>query len=182
MQSVGFKEWAIVCEALGRGEQSILLRKGGIAEGREGFDFRHSEFFLFPTFFHEQVVKVRTLGAEMPAAREGEIEIRYFAKLEEQREITDWEQAAALEPLHILAEPVVRERFEYKGAGLHVALVRVFRVEPAWNFPDKPAYGGCRSWVNLPEVPAETRLEPVLSDQEYQNVAERFEACCSRDR
>jgi hypothetical protein len=53
MQSVGFKEWALVCEALGTGEQTILLRKGGIAEGRDGFGFRHSEFFLFPTFFHE---------------------------------------------------------------------------------------------------------------------------------
>jgi hypothetical protein len=34
MESVGFKEWAIVGEALGRGRQSIILRKGGIAEGR----------------------------------------------------------------------------------------------------------------------------------------------------
>jgi hypothetical protein len=176
MQSVGFKEWAIVCEALGRGEQSVLLRKGGIAEGREGFGFRHSEFFLFPTFFHEQVVKVRTPGAEMPAEREGAIEIRYFAKLEEQRQIGSWNEAAALEPLHILAEPVVRERFEYQGAGLHVALVRVFRVEPAWIFPDKPAYGGCRSWVNLPEVPAETRLEPVLGEKEHERIAKRFRA------
>jgi hypothetical protein len=182
MESVGFKEWAVVCEALGRGEQSLLLRKGGIAEGREGFGFRHSEFFLFPTFFHEQVVKVRTPGVQMPAGREGEIEIRYFAKLEGQKEITAWEQAAALEPLHILAETVVRERFEYEGAGLHVALVRVFRVEPAWIFPDKPAYGGCRSWVNLPELPGRTRFEAVLSDGEHQKTAERFEACCSRDR
>jgi hypothetical protein len=176
MQSVGFKEWALVCQALGRGEQSILLRKGGIAEGREGFGFRHSEFFLFPTFFHEQVVKVRTPGAEIPAAQEGEIEIRYFAKLEAQKEITDWSQAAALEPLHILAEEVVRERFEYKGAGLHVALVRVLRVEPAWILPDKPAYGGCRSWVNLPELPAGTRFEPVLSDQAHCIAREKFQA------
>ena len=31
MQSVGFKEWALVCQALGTGRQSIILRKGGIA-------------------------------------------------------------------------------------------------------------------------------------------------------
>src|ERR1700704_2034341 len=100
MQSVGFKEWALVCEALGRGEQTILLRKGGIAEGREGFGFRHSEFFLFPTFFHEQVVKVRTPNAEIPAGRQGEIEVRYFAKLDAQKEVTSWSVAAALEPFH----------------------------------------------------------------------------------
>jgi len=176
MQSVGFKEWALVCEALGHGEQAILLRKGGIAEGREGFGFRHEEFFLFPTFFHEQVVKVRAHGAEIPAAREGEIVIRYGAKIEAQKKIDSWAQATALEPLHILDESVVRERFEYKGAGLHVALVRVFRVEPAWIFPDKPAYGGCRSWVTLPNRPAGTRFEPVLSDDEFQKREKIFRA------
>ena len=176
MESIGFKEWALVCEALGAGEQSILLRKGGIAEGRQGFGFRHPEFFLFPTFFHEQVVKVRKPGAKIPEARAGEIEIRFFAKLEARKEIRDWEEAAKLEPLHILAESVVRERFEYEGAGLHVALVRVFRLEPAWIFPDRPAYGGCRSWVNLPECPPATRFEPVLSDEEHARIAAAFKS------
>ena len=174
MQRVGFKEWALVCDALGRGEQSILLRKGGLAERREGFGFRHSEFFLFPTFFHEQLVKVRMPAAQIPAPRDGEIEIRYFAKLEAQKKITSWETAAALEPFHILAQSVVRERFEYKDAGLQVALVRVFRLEPAWTFPDKPEYAGCRSWVNLPDCPAETRSEPVLSNEQFASIAERF--------
>jgi hypothetical protein len=176
MQCVGFKEWALVCEALGRGEQTILLRKGGIAEGRDGFGFRHSEFFLFPTFFHEQVVKVRTPSAKIPAARQGEIEIRYFAKLEAQKEITAWPMVAALEPFHVLEESVVRERFEYKGAGLHVALVRVFRLGPSWVLTDKPAYGGCRSWVELSECPAEMRFEPVLGDEQHARKAERFRA------
>jgi len=179
MQRAGFKEWALVCEALGRGEQTILLRKGGIAEGRAGFGFRHDEFFLFPTFFHEQLVKVRTPEAEIPAARPGEIEVGYFARLEGQKVITDWCQAAALEPLHILAEPVVRERFEYKSAGLHVALVRVFRLKPSWILEDLPAYGGCRSWVELPELPASTEFEPVLSDARHAEVAEKFRAAIS---
>ena len=167
MQSVGFKEWALVCAALGRGEQTILLRKGGIAEGRDGFGFKHPDFFLFPTFFHEQVVKVRMPDAKLPAESAGEIEVRYFAKLEGEKKITEWSEAKALAPFHILAESVVRERFEYKDAGLHIALVRVFRLEPAWIFPNKPAYGGCRSWVDLPECPAATRFDPVLSDAEH---------------
>jgi hypothetical protein len=179
MESVGFKEWAIVCEALGRGEQTVLLRKGGIAEGRDGFGFRHPEFFLFPTFFHEQIEKVRSGPAGIPKAREGEIEIRYVAKLEAQKEITSWPVAAALEPFHILQESVVRERFDYKQAGLHVALVRVFRLEPAWIFPDAPRYGGCRSWVKLPERPTKIRLDSVLGDREYHELVERFRAALS---
>jgi hypothetical protein len=176
MQSVGFKEWALVCEALGRGEQTILLRKGGLAEGREGFGFRHSEFFLFPTFFHEQVVKVRTPGAEIPATSNGEIHICYFARLEAQKVLTSWRMAATLEPFHILEESVVRERFDYKAAGLHVALIRVFRLEPGWRLADRPAYGGCRSWVELPECPAGMQFTPVLSDEEHSKIAEKFRA------
>jgi hypothetical protein len=175
MQSVGFKEWALVCEALGRGEQSILLRKGGIAEGRQGFGYRYSEFFLFPTFFHEQLTKVRTPNAQIPAVRDGEIEIRYFATLEAQQKITDWSQAAALEPFHILAEPVVRERFEHKGAGLHIALVRVFRLEPTWILNDEPAYAGCRSWVNLPACPVNLLREPVIDDERHRERSRAVE-------
>jgi hypothetical protein len=67
MESVGFKEWSLVCDALGRGTQSVILRKGGIAEGRRGFSFRYREFFLFPTLIHEQVEKVRIASADIPA-------------------------------------------------------------------------------------------------------------------
>jgi hypothetical protein len=176
MQSVGFKEWALVCEGLGRGEQTILLRKGGIAEGRDGFGFRHPEFFLFPTFFHEQVVKVRTPGAEIPAAVDGEIHIRYFARLEARAEIASWPMAAALKPFHILQESVVRERFDYRGAGLHVALVRVYRLELDWAVADKASYRGCRSWINLPQPPATTHFQPVLSDEQHADVASTFRA------
>jgi hypothetical protein len=175
MESAGLKEWATVCEAMGRGEQSVILRKGGLAEGRTGFGFRHSEFFLFPTFFHEQIDKVRISGAEIPKAREGEIEIRFLARLIAATHITSWKTAAALEPLHILQQSVVRERFDYDRApGLHVALVRVFRLAPSWILPDAPRYAGCRSWVTLPEYSPETRFEPVLTDKEHDRRVKAF--------
>jgi hypothetical protein len=111
MESVGFKEWAIVCEALGRGEQNIILRKGGIAEGREGFTFRHPEFFLFPTYFHEQIEKTRTDDPVIPLRREDEIEIHFFAKVERAALVTSWETALALEPWHIWQREIVQERW-----------------------------------------------------------------------
>ena len=162
MQSIGFKEWALVCEALGEGKQSVIIRKGGIAEGRDGFAFRHREFFLFPTFFHEQLERVRLAGAVLPEPRPGEIEIRWFARVKETRIITDWEEVRALEPLHILEESVVRERFDYDEApGVHVAFVKVSRVYPVWRFSDAKAYAGCRSWVKLPEPPADLKLNSL---------------------
>ncbi|MEO8438722.1 MAG: DUF1802 family protein [Spartobacteria bacterium] len=162
MQSIGFKEWALVCEALGVGRQSVIIRKGGIEEGRDGFAFRHREFFLFPTFFHEQLDRVRLSAPKLPGPPADAVEIRYFARVEEARLLTDWEEVRALEPLHVLSEEVVRERFDYDEApGVHVAFVKVFRLEPAWRFPDAKVYRGCRSWVELPLAPAGVRLHPV---------------------
>ena len=57
--AIAFKEWESVCEALGSGQQAILLRKGGIHEGRAGFSFKHERFFLFPSRFHAQAEQVR---------------------------------------------------------------------------------------------------------------------------
>ena len=182
MESVGFKEWALVCEALGHGEQTIILRKGGIAEGREGFSFKHREFFLFPTFFHEQVGKVRGAARELPQAVTGEIEIKLFAKVEAAVTITSWETAAALDPFHILHADVVRERFDYDEApGLHVAFLRAFRLAMPWRFPDQRQFGGCRSWLRLPERPAGMRLDAALSDTEHAARLADFRAVVAQE-
>ena len=49
-----FKEWAVICEALGEGRQVLILRKGGIAEARGEFTIEHRRFWLFPTYVHQQ--------------------------------------------------------------------------------------------------------------------------------
>jgi hypothetical protein len=175
MESVGFKEWAVVCEAFGQGRQSIILRKGGIAEGRDGFSFKHTEFFLFPTWFHEQPQKVREVALPLPEQSDLTIEIRYAARIARSQTISSWEIAEALMPFHILRPEVVRERFDYDQApGLHVAFLRVYRLIPGWSFPNEKRYGGCRSWVTLPEQPTELRLEPVLSDGEHEQRLTEF--------
>jgi hypothetical protein len=58
-----FKEWAVVVDALGRGEQILILRKGGLAEGPGGFQVEQREFLLLPTRFHQQRERV------LPAAQ-----------------------------------------------------------------------------------------------------------------
>jgi hypothetical protein len=68
------------------GRRSVILRKGGIAERRVGFSFRHREFFLFPTFFHEQTVKVRIAAADIPAPGKT-VAIRWYAKVERELRI-----------------------------------------------------------------------------------------------
>ncbi len=161
-----FKEWALVCEALGEGKQSILIRKGGIAEGRSGFHFKYKDFFLFPTWFHEQLGKTK-LSSETPLPNQESdaLEIRYLASVEWTQLVKKFEKLHQISEFHILQDCVIRERFEYKNqVGVHVALVRVFQLDPPYRVPYEKKYGGCRSWVEIPlkEIPA---LVSVLSDE-----------------
>src|SRR5205814_9660094 len=119
MGRIGFKEWSLVWDVLGQGRQSIILRKGGIAEGREGFSFRNREFFLFPTFFHEQMAKVRIAAADI-AAPGNTIAIRWYAKVERALSINSVAIAEALAPVHIHSPELERECFYYTRDGVNV--------------------------------------------------------------
>ena len=131
--------------------RALSCVRAGSRKAATASHFAIAEFFLFPTYFHEQIEKTRTVSPEMPLRRDDEIEIQFFARVEASAVVTSWATAVALEPWHVWQREVVRERFEYDGAqGIHVAFVRVFRLSMPWILPELPAYGGCRSWVNLP--------------------------------
>lgn len=165
---VGFKEWALVCDSMLRGETSLIFRKGGIAEGREGFRFKFERFFLFPTYFHEQIKQLRLEALPDLLPQTDPVIITGFAETEFTSWIDDLSKVEALESLHVLTRAVLEERFRYsKPEGLHLALVRVYKLAKPWRFPFQRSYGGCRSWVNLPAPPIEMRLEPVLSEDEH---------------
>src|SRR5688500_9082628 len=54
-----FKEWAVACEAMMRGIQTVLIRKGGIREEDGIFRVADSEFFLMPTYEHQNPALLR---------------------------------------------------------------------------------------------------------------------------
>src|SRR5688572_21098658 len=114
-----FKEWAVVVDALGRGDQIIILRKGGISEGRSGFQPEHPEFLLFPTLFHQQRDLViesaqRRYDAIVPDLPTAEhVVLKYWARLEESRQLADYAAAASLTGQHIWKPGVIRDRFEW---------------------------------------------------------------------
>jgi len=150
--SIGFKEWQVVCDALASGRQSILLRKGGIHEGRQGFSFAYDSFFLFPTRFHTQPDQVREGQVKiLPEWQVGDlIRITHHAEARWAVTLTEWEKVTALAPLHIYTEATVRDRFDWQGKGMaagsiHVALVRVRELAAPWILPYETGFGGCRS-------------------------------------
>ena len=177
---IGFKEWQVVCDALATGRQTILLRKGGIHEGRQGFSFAHPAFFLFPTRFHAQSGQVREGEVQpLPEWQAGdEIRITHHAEALWAVTLTDWGKVAALQPHHIYSDATVRERFDWQGKGMasgsiHVALVRVRQLAAPWCFPYETGYGGCRSWIQLPAPPAawQESARPVLDDDHFARLA-----------
>jgi hypothetical protein len=154
---VAFKEWQVVCDAIANGEQSVILRKGGISEGKHGFQWLHDQFFLFPTLFHEQADRVRPGEGENPrrieAAGEGEREIPFSVYVEAQSTglLTDWDAVCELEPYHIWTRECIRERYDWGDEpGISYAVIRAAALPEPWMLPDRPAFGGCRSWIGLP--------------------------------
>ena len=165
----GFKEWAIVCDSIARGETSLIFRKGGIAEGRDGFRFKFSQFFLFPTFFHEQIERTRLDTGRGLQPNPHSVVVTVFVEVEFTRWVRDLASIANLDEFHVLKPSVLEERFHYDECnGLHVAFVCAHLISPKWEFPLHRSYGGCRSWVELPDPPINLRMTPVLcvSEQE----------------
>ncbi|MES2737690.1 MAG: DUF1802 family protein [Verrucomicrobiota bacterium] len=181
--SVGFKEWAYVCDSLVQGVQSLILRKGGIHEGRGGFEWKHRQFFLFPTWFHTQSERLTWSpeGATSfpPEEERTLVEVDGFVTLEQVWKVTDWAQMEAIAPLHIWKEEIVKERFVYDDEScLHVALVRAYKLPERWSFPYSKSYGGCRSWVNLPAegLDLAARAQPAMADAAWEESAAKLRA------
>lgn len=178
--AVGFKEWALVCDLLTSGQQSLILRKGGIHEGRGGFEWKHRGFFLFPTWFHTQTEKLRgdfAATAFPPEEERTSVDIDGYAELAAVWKVTDWARVEAIAHLHAWNEEVVRERFVYDDENcLHIALVRAWRLPRRWTFPYSKSYGGCRSWVNLPEegLALLEQAVPAVAEEAWQATATRL--------
>lgn len=180
--AIGFKEWSLVCDVLARGTQSIILRKGGIAEGRDGFQFKHPAFFFFPTHFHEQEKHLRAEFLDGIPRRDGatpedggreEIAVSLYAETERTAVLHDWEAVQALAPFHAWDEQTVRDRYDYEDApGLSVAVLRVYRLPEPWIFPNAKRFGGCRSWLELPDCPDALygKKSPVLDDGDFASI------------
>jgi hypothetical protein len=176
------KEWDVVCEALGSGRQVIVIRKGGIAEGKDGLRFEHEEFVLLPTFFHQQAERVvpEVDFAARQGGTEGEresVEIRHAATLVWHKAVTERAILSKLQAFHILKPQEVEARFEQKPApGVHVALLRVFRLEPPQRVAWQKSFGGCRSWAELDADLESCSRVSVLSDERFAELERELRA------
>lgn len=172
--NAALKEWAIVCRALGDGRQTLLVRKGGIQEIKGGFEVTHKNFWLFPTYVHQQASDLvpsvheefRALQAAQPPA--GTLRFQLYATVEHAVRVTDLETLRTLGDQHILSWPCIQARFQYRNRpGVHVLVLRVHRLPEPASLPSQTWYDGCVSWVDLDQTIPPNGCRPVLSDTEF---------------
>jgi hypothetical protein len=183
-----FKEWAIVVDALGRGEQILVLRKGGIAEGRGGFQVEGPRFLFFPTLYHQQREQVLPQAQARYDLIAPELPGPEVLRLEFCAEVVAWrrlESLAAVERLrgqHIWRDEVLAERFDWgKQQAIFALAVRVSRLPQRLELPMLPACGGCKSWIELAEEVPTAAAQPVLAEAAFQAKLRAFESALAAE-
>lgn len=165
-----FKEWRSVIEALGRGEQIIILRKGGIIEDEGDFVPKEKYFFLFPTQTHERKENLKKVY-DLDVQYNREIEIKYWAETVFAKKIENEETLKKLSPYHIWSDDVLLERFHrWNKDEVWCLIVRVYKLKNPVKVEMKPEYGGCKSWIDISENIDIQGSTPVIPDEDFEKL------------
>lgn len=171
--NTALKEWAIAVDALAEGKTILLLRKGGIREQGGSFTLLHPQFWLYPTFEHQKphLLKPAYVDRVQPVAsgwHPATVAIQAWAEVTHAYSISEATAIEALLPFHIWTDAFVTERLKWKPRSpLSVLLLRVYRLGQAVQIPYRTEYGGCKSWIELPDLAA-TMTSPAVAEMEYQ--------------
>ena len=165
------KEWASAIAALGRGDQVILIRKGGIADPKFGLEAQR--FYLFPTNFHE--------GGAAGFSPPSSIPITHWCETVRTWEIRDLDALLRLEPLVVFDRATLETRYRFRpDQAIHVIAVRTFALPHKATIPMNDRYEGCRSWVSLDEEIDIGASRPVLNEPELRAKIDAVAAALAR--
>jgi hypothetical protein len=176
MLMIALKEWAIICKALEDGKQMLLLRKGGIMEYRKGFEVKHNEFLLYPTFEHQSIESIKAEYKEKIKEISEEHNISYYnnnnrkkidendnnfntasniiikllAKVEDVIEISDKFTLSELRDYHIWSDEYVTMRMNYNPSKpMNVLLLRIYKIRKPLIVDINDKWAGCKSWIDI---------------------------------
>ncbi len=173
MWNVGLKDWATTISAIGSGEQTILLRKGGIREDGKHFKIEHEEFFLYPGYFHEgesllKPDKRHLMDSAQPDDFESVVELSVFAEIEEVIEISTEDEVLALSPFHIWSDEFAQKRFKWKPLHpLNLIILRAHLLQQPQALMVMEGYSGCKSWIEFIEDYPVGVTTPVIPDRRF---------------
>jgi hypothetical protein len=193
---LALKEWSIICKALEDGNQTILLRKGGILEYKKGFEIRQKSFLLFPTLEHQaeeylQSKYLQTYDLLLRGNKSEDIQNKtntlwVLARIEAIQEFYDHEMLPELEKYHIWNEKYVNMRMNYNPKKpMNALLLRVYKLPQPISIDINPEWAGCKSWIDIDiaekygnqfgSVPKMfDQSEPVIKDKEFQRISNNF--------
>jgi hypothetical protein len=158
------KEWANVIEALGHGEQIILIRKGGIADPHFGVEA--DRFYLYPTFFHQ---------AEVSEPRD--VTITHWCEVVKTWRVSEQEKLYRLEPHVVMPRETLDARYRFRpDQALYVIAVRTFALARPATIAQKPEYVGCRSWVSVDDEIDVEGSAPALGEAELSGLIAGIDA------
>ena len=191
---LALKEWSIVCKALESGKQSILLRKGGILEYKNGFEVSQKIFLFYPTLEHQarEYVQANYLQ-EFEFQKTNDVNIKettntisIMARMEAIQEFDDDSVLSKLEKYHIWNEKYVRMRMKYNPKKpMNALLLRVYRLPESISVDVQPEWAGCKSWIDIElskkygksYEDANELLEqskPVIKDEDFRRIQDNF--------
>lgn len=146
------KEWSNVVGALGRGEQILLIRKGGIAD--PDFGVEAERFYLYPTYFHQGEAEARP-----------SVTVTHWCEVVRTWPVTEREALERLEPLVALPRETLEARYRFRpDQALYVIAVRTWELARPAQVAYREAYGGCRSWISVDEEIDVDGSRPVLDE------------------
>lgn len=157
-------EWNATIEALGKGKQSILIRKYGT---------NVTEFLLYPTVSYalkdnyldsfQDDYKDFVKENALPNSKDSKFEVKYYAKVEKVIEKSS-ARIGSLNDYHIWTRDHVKSYLGNSKA--QVWILRVYEL-------DEPRYlsrtRGMR-YANVDEEVKLDNLKPVLSDNEFEKI------------
>lgn len=170
-----FKEWAVSCQAMREGEQILLIRKGGIREEEGVFRISDQEFFLMPTWEHqnsrllkpEYISRLESLQAQ--GHDPAQIVLDSYAVVTNIYQAKNEKQVQAVAHECPWNQTYIKERFDFNPYDpLYLAVLRVYRLPEPQILPMLPEYGGCKSWVTLEREIDLTGAIPAIPDTEFE--------------
>lgn len=169
------KEWATVLTAMSKGEQFVLIRKGGLVELGSGFELITDTFVLYPTFEHQAVSYLRPEfrgyfdEAATRRAPNGQVQFVLAGVAVSWVKSQDAAIIDRLSAFHIYNQDFQTQRLKWQPEQpLLIAVIRAFRLPEPVVMPVVDRYAGCKSWVEL-DVPVPLAgATPVLDDAAFQ--------------
>ena len=172
------KEWATIITALENGDQTILLRKGGILETASGFKVESKKFVLFPTYEHQDNSSLKSqfyrylADVREQKPRDGFNRITSFAEVLAEHDVSSIQKIEELSDFHIWSDSYIVERMNWMPQKpMTVIFLKVCKISPT-EIPILPEYHGCKSWIEL-NVNAESG-SAVLNEAELQQKLSEF--------